>query len=51
LELNFYKDRKQLDDVAVKMQNDEAATQLYKQFMDLISPGSCIEGGFSRIRI
>jgi uncharacterized protein YbaA (DUF1428 family) len=51
LELNFYRDRKHLDGVSAKMQRDESAGQLYKQFMDLISPGSCIEGGFSRLRV
>jgi hypothetical protein len=47
LELNFYRDR----NVSAKVQKDESAGQLYKQFMDLISPGSCIEGGFSHLRV
>jgi hypothetical protein len=33
------------------MEKDESAGQLYKQFMDLITPESCIEGQFSRISV
>jgi uncharacterized protein YbaA (DUF1428 family) len=51
VELHSYRDRKHLDDVCAKMQNDERAGQLYQQFMDLITAGSCIEGQFSRLRV
>ena len=52
LEINFHKDRKQMEEVAVRrrMEDSESADPVGKQFMDLISLGSCIEGGFSRIR-
>jgi hypothetical protein len=46
-----YIDHKQLDDVSAKMEKYESAGQLYKQFMDLINPESCIEGQFSRISV
>lgn len=49
LELQFYRDKKHLDDVSAKMQEDENAGKLGKQFMDLISPGSCVEGWFSHL--
>jgi uncharacterized protein YbaA (DUF1428 family) len=49
LELQFYKDKKHLDDVSAKMQKDDNAGELGKQFMSLISPGSCIEGWFSHL--
>jgi uncharacterized protein YbaA (DUF1428 family) len=49
LELHSYRDRKQQDEVAAVMQNDENATQLLRQFVNLITPGSCIEGQFSSI--
>jgi hypothetical protein len=55
LELNFHKDREQLDMDSARMQQEkeeeENANELYKEFMDLISPGSCIEGGFSRVEV
>jgi uncharacterized protein YbaA (DUF1428 family) len=49
LELQFYRDKKHLDDVSAKMQKDDNAGELGKQFMGLISPGSCIEGWFSQL--
>jgi uncharacterized protein YbaA (DUF1428 family) len=51
LELHSYRDRKHQDEVAAIMQNDENATQLLRQFVNLITPGSCIEGQFSSIRL
>ena len=38
-------------EVATIMQNDEDATQLLRQFVNPITPGSCIEGQFSSIRL
>lgn len=49
LELQFYRDKKHLDDVSAKMQKDENAGELGKQFIDLISPASCVEGWFSHL--
>jgi uncharacterized protein YbaA (DUF1428 family) len=51
LELQFYRDHKHLDDLGAKMQKDENAGKLGKQFMDLLTPGSCIEGWFSHVNI
>ena len=51
LELQFYRDQKHLDDIGAKMQKDENAGKLGKQFMDLLTPGSCIEGWFSHVNI
>jgi uncharacterized protein YbaA (DUF1428 family) len=51
LELQFYRDQKHLDDLAENMQKDENAGKLGKQFMDLLTPGSCIEGWFSHVNI
>ena len=52
LELIFYKDRKHRDDVRAKMQNDERCGSLFRQFMDLITPGTnCIIGEFSYIKM
>jgi uncharacterized protein YbaA (DUF1428 family) len=52
LELIFYRDCKHRDDVRIKMQNDESCDSLFREFMDLVTPGtSCIIGEFSRIKI
>jgi uncharacterized protein YbaA (DUF1428 family) len=50
MELIFYRDRKHRDEVGAKMQNDENMELLYKQSVDLLSPGSnFIMGEFSRL--
>src|ERR671912_687442 len=52
LELIFYRDRKHRNEVGRKMQNDENMERLYKQSMDLLSPGSSfVMGEFSRLEI
>ena len=52
MELMFYRDRKHKDEVGTKMQNDENMERLYKQSVDLLSPGSSfIMGGFSRLEV
>ena len=53
LEFNFHKDRKHMDEVAEKrlMEDSESADPIGEQFMNLISPGSFLEGGFSRIMV
>ena len=52
MELIFYRDRKHRDEVGAKMQNDERCGSLFRQFMDLITPGTnCIIGEFSYIKM
>ena len=52
MELIFYRDRKHKDEVGAKMQNDENMERLYKQSVDLLSPGSSfIMGEFSRLEV
>jgi uncharacterized protein YbaA (DUF1428 family) len=52
MELIFYRDRKHRDEVGAKMQNDENMERLYKQSVDLLSPGSSfIMGEFSRLEV
>ena len=47
LELQSYRDQKHLEDVTAKMENDQIGPQLFREFMDLITPGSrVIMGGF-----
>jgi len=48
LQLTFYRDRKQRDEIRAKMGNDENMGPINKQFMDLITPGSMIMGEFVR---
>jgi uncharacterized protein YbaA (DUF1428 family) len=52
MELIFYRDRKHRDEVNAKMQNDKNMERLYKQSMDLLSPGSSfVMGEFSRLEV
>jgi hypothetical protein len=52
MELIFYRDRKHRDEVGTKMRNDESMERLYKQAVDLLSPGSdFIMGEFGRISV
>jgi uncharacterized protein YbaA (DUF1428 family) len=50
LELIFYRDRKHQDEVGSKMRNDENMERLYKQSVELLSPGSSfVMGEFIRL--
>jgi len=51
LELQFYRDQKHLDDLVEDVQKNENAVKIGKQFMDLLTPGSCIEGWFNHVNI
>jgi uncharacterized protein YbaA (DUF1428 family) len=48
----FYRDSTHRDECMAKCGNDENMKRLYKQFMDVITPGSSpIMGEFSRLRV
>jgi len=47
----YYRDSKQRDEYMAICGKDENMGQLYKQFMDLITPGSTIIGEFSRLEV
>jgi uncharacterized protein YbaA (DUF1428 family) len=52
MEQIFYRDSKHREEYMAKCGNDENMNQLYKQFMDLITPGSSpIMGEFSRLQV
>ena len=51
LELQFYRDQKHLDDLVAEVQKNENARKIGKQFMDLLTPSSCIEGWFDHVNI
>ena len=52
MELIFYKDRKHRNKVDAKMRNDVNMEQLFKQSMDLITPGTTFTmGEFSRLDV
>ena len=51
LELQFYRDQKHLDDLVAEVQKNENALKIGKQFMDLLTPGSCVEGWFNHVNI
>lgn len=47
----YYRDSKQRDEYMVMCGKDENMERLYKQFMDLITPGSTIMGEFNRLEV
>jgi uncharacterized protein YbaA (DUF1428 family) len=51
MEQVFYRDSKHRDEYMAMCGNDKNMNQLYKQFMDLIIPGSAIIGEFSRLKV
>ena len=52
VEFVYYKDRKHMEEVIAKMEKDEEMGRLYKQSLDLITPGtSFILGEFNRMKI
>ena len=51
VELLSYRDKKHKDEVMEKMKNDKNCEQGYRQFLDLITPGSkVIYGDFGRVK-
>jgi uncharacterized protein YbaA (DUF1428 family) len=46
-----YRDSKQRDEFMAMCEKDENMTRLFKQFMDLITPGSTIMGELKRLEI
>ena len=52
IELNYFRDRKHLEDIFPKMLQDETVAPLFKQFEGLIIQGkNMITGGFSRLKM
>jgi len=51
LELQFYRDQKHLDDLVAEVQKNANVLNIGKQFMNLLTPGSCIEGWFNLVNI
>jgi uncharacterized protein YbaA (DUF1428 family) len=47
----YYRDSKQRDEYMAMCGKDENMERLYKQFMDLITPGSTIMGEFNRLEV
>jgi uncharacterized protein YbaA (DUF1428 family) len=51
MEQVFYRNSKHGDEYMAMCGNDENMNRLYKQFMNLIIPGSAIIGGFCRLKV
>jgi uncharacterized protein YbaA (DUF1428 family) len=51
MEQVLYRDSKHRDEYMAMCGNDENMNRLYKQFMNLIMPGSAIIGEFSRLKV
>ena len=48
LEIQFYRDAKHVNEVMKAMESDKRANELYKEVMELITPGPIVFGDFSR---
>jgi uncharacterized protein YbaA (DUF1428 family) len=52
MEFVYYRDRKHMEEVIAKMEKDENMGRLYKQSLDLITPGTSFTlGEFNRMKI
>jgi hypothetical protein len=52
VELQYYRDHRHQDEVIARMGKDEACEQLYKQSVELLTPGtSFIIGEFERVNV
>ena len=49
LEILSYRDAKHVEEVTKAMEGDKRANELYKEAMQIISPGSIVFGDFSRL--
>jgi hypothetical protein len=51
VQLMFFNDRRHMEEWMVKCEKDETMNELFQQFMELITPGSCVEGEFGRLKL
>jgi uncharacterized protein YbaA (DUF1428 family) len=51
LQLMFFSDRRHMEEWISKGEKDETMNKLFQEFMELITPGSCIEGEFGRLKV
>jgi uncharacterized protein YbaA (DUF1428 family) len=52
LDMEYYRDREHMNDVVSKIESDESALSLMKQYLDLLTPGSSpIREEFSRLKM
>jgi hypothetical protein len=49
LQLMFFSDRRHMEEWMSKGERDETMNKLFQEFMELISPGFCVEGEFARL--
>ena len=49
LEILSYRDAKHVEEVMKAMEGDKRANELYKESMEIITPGSIVFGDFSRL--
>lgn len=50
LEILSYRDAKHVEEVMKAMEGDKRANEVYKESMEIITPGSIVFGEFSRLR-
>jgi hypothetical protein len=51
LQLIFFSDRRHMEEWMSKGEKDETMNKLFQEFLELITPGSCVEGEFGRLKV
>jgi hypothetical protein len=51
LQLMFFSNRRHMEERMSKDEKDETMNKLFQEFMELITPGSCVEGEFARLKV
>ena len=49
--LMYFRDRRHMKEWMSKGEKDETMNKLFQEFIELITPGSCIEGEFGRLKV
>ncbi len=50
MEILSYRDAKHVDEVMKAMESDKRANEMYKESMEIITPGSIVFGDFNRLK-
>ena len=51
LQLIFFSDRRHMEEWMSKGEKDETMNKLFQEFLELITPGSCVEGEFGSLKV
>jgi hypothetical protein len=51
LQLMFFSNRRHMEERMSKDEKDETMNKLFQEVMELITPGSCVEGEFGLLKV